>query len=272
MAPRSGGAARRRAQRAVVHYHLGRIIREKLAGCTDERDRPILDLTWDYPTNGALAEPDAEAVLAEINGWDAEGKPLSAYTGAEGRRVDRLRLLDLLRRYADGVNQAARRKPGTRAALGRAEWGWAWPMNRRTLYNRASADPDGKPWSDRKAYVWWDEEDGKWTGHDVPDFQADKRPDYRPPEGARAEDAIAGDEPFIMQTDGKAWLFVPTGLVDGPLPTHYEPQESPFANALYRQQNNPARQVEPPTSATGTARSATSRAATSFPLSSRPTG
>ncbi len=77
----------------------------------------------------------------------------------------------------------------------------------------------------------------------MPDFQADKRPDYTPPEGARAEDAIAGDEPFIMQTDGKAWLYVPTGLIDGPLPSHYEPQESPFANAMYAQQNNPARQV-----------------------------
>ena len=55
------------------------------------------------------------------------------------------------------------------------EWGWAWPANRRTLYNRASADPDGKPWSERKAYVWWDEAAGKWTGHDVPDFPVNTR-------------------------------------------------------------------------------------------------
>ena len=62
--------------------------------------------------------------------------------------------------YADGVNQAARRTPRdpddpTSAAL---EWGWAWPYNRRILYNRASADPQGRPWSERKKYVWWDEE------------------------------------------------------------------------------------------------------------------
>jgi formate dehydrogenase major subunit len=113
------------------------------------------------------------------------------------------------------------------------------------LYNRASADPDGRPWSERKAYVWWDEQQQKWTGHDVPDFEAGKRPDYRPPEGAQAQDAIAGTDPFIMQVDGKAWLFAPSGLVDGPLPTHYEPQESPFDNPLYKQQANPAREQFP---------------------------
>jgi formate dehydrogenase major subunit len=63
-----------------LYYHLGRIIRQKLAGSTDPRDRPLLDLTWSYPTEGPLAEPSAEAVLAEINGTDADGNPLSAYT------------------------------------------------------------------------------------------------------------------------------------------------------------------------------------------------
>jgi formate dehydrogenase major subunit len=119
-------------------------------------------------------------------------------------------------------------------------------MNRRILYNRASADPDGKPWSERKAYVWWDEDQAKWVGHDVPDFEAEKRPDYRPPEGATAQDAIGGSDPFIMQADGKAWLFVPAGLSDGPLPTHYEPHESPFDNALYpKQPSNPTREQIP---------------------------
>ena len=55
-------------------YHLGRRIREKLAASADEMDRPVLDLTWDYPVEGPLAEPSAEAVLAEINGWDADGQ------------------------------------------------------------------------------------------------------------------------------------------------------------------------------------------------------
>jgi formate dehydrogenase major subunit len=110
------------------------------------------------------------------------------------------------------------------------------------LYNRASADPDGKPWSERKRYVWWDPEQAKWTGLDVPDFEEEKPPDYVPPDDAEAEDAIAGDHPFIMQADGRSWLFVPQGLQDGPLPTHYEPHESPFDNPLYAQRANPARQ------------------------------
>jgi formate dehydrogenase major subunit len=114
-------------------------------------------------------------------------------------------------------------------------------MNRRQLYNRASADPDGKPWSERKAYVSWDGE--RWTGPDVPDFQVDKHPHYQPPEGATGADALAGDDPFVMQADGKGWLYAPSGLLDGPLPTHYEPAESPLDNPMYTQQGNPTREV-----------------------------
>jgi len=225
------------------YYHLGRIIRQKLAGSTDPRDRPLLDLTWEYPTEGSLAEPSAEAVLSEINGRDAEGKPLSAYTALKDDGSTSCGCWIYCGVYADGVNQADRRKPGQEQSWVAPEWGWAWPANRRILYNRASADPDGKPWSERKAYVWWDEGQEKWTGHDVPDFQPTKRPDYSPPEGATAEDAIAGTDPFIMQSDGKAWLFAPAGLTDGPMPAHYEPEESPFENAFYGQQSNPARQT-----------------------------
>ena len=74
---------------------------------------------------------------------------------------------------------------------------------------------------------------GQWTGYDVPDFPADKRPDYVAPDDAEGMDAISGDDPFIMMGDGRAWLYSPTGLLDGPLPTHYEPIESPVDNALY---------------------------------------
>jgi len=225
------------------YYHLGRIIRDKLAGSTDERDAPVLDLTWDYPVAGPLAEPDAQAVLAEINGRDADGNFNPSYTGLRDDGSTTCGCWIYAGVYADGVNQADRRKPGSEQSWVAPEWGWAWPANRRIIYNRASADPDGKPWSERKAYVWWDEDQGKWTGHDVPDFQVDKRPDYRPPDGARAQDATAGNEPFIMQTDGKAWLHVPVGILDAPLPSHYEPQESPVDNALYKQQRNPARET-----------------------------
>jgi formate dehydrogenase major subunit len=101
------------------------------------------------------------------------------------------------------------------------------------LYSRASADPEGRPWSERKRYIWWDERAERWTGYDVPDFPVDKRPDYVAPDDAKGMDAISGSDPFIMQADGRAWLFAPAGLLDGPLPTHYEPLESPSTNALY---------------------------------------
>ena len=226
-------------------FHLGRRIQEKLAGSTDPRDRPVLDLTWDYPTKGRHAEPEAEAVLAEINGWDAGGDPLSSYEQLNEDGSTACGCWIYCGVYSDGVNQAARRKPAGEQSWVAPEWGWAWPANRRLLYNRASADPDGKPWSERKAYVWWDEESALWTGHDIADFAANKSPHYRPPAGAKGAEALSGLDPFVMQADGKAWLFVPSGLTDGPLPTHYEPQESPFRNPLYRQQRNPARELHP---------------------------
>jgi formate dehydrogenase major subunit len=224
-------------------YHLGRIIREKLAASDDEADRPVLDLTWDYPVHGPLSEPSAEAVLAEVNGWDASGQPLSGFAQLKADGSTACGCWIYCGARAGGVNQADRRKPVSAQSWVAPEWGWAWPANRRILYNRASADPDGKPWSERKALVWWDAEAGQWTGHDVPDFPATRPPSYRPAEDATGVDAISGIDAFIMQADGKAWLFAPAGLVDGPLPAHYEPQESPFANPLYAQQRNPIRQI-----------------------------
>ena len=223
-------------------YHLGRRIRAKLAASTDDADRPVLDLTWDYPTTGPQADPEADAVLAEINGRGPDGA-LSSYTQLTDDGATTCGCWIYCGVRAGGVNQAARRTPWRQQDWVAPDWGWAWPANRRVLYNRASADPDGKPWSERKALLWWDEEHRRWTGADVPDFVADRPPDYRPPAGATGVDAISGADSFIMQADGKAWLFAPAGLADGPLPTHYEPQESPFRNLLYGQQHNPVRQI-----------------------------
>jgi formate dehydrogenase major subunit len=226
-------------------YHLGRKVKEKLANSEDPKDRPILDLVWDYPTEGPYDEPDAESVLREINGWDAEGDALPSYLPLENDGSTTCGCWIYAGCYADETNQTARRKPGSEQSWVAPEWAWAWPMNRRIIYNRASADPQGKPWSERKKYVWWDEREEKWVGEDVPDFSPTKRPDYEPPDDAIAEDAIRGDSPFIMQAEGRGWIFVPAGLTDGPFPTHYEPHESPFENALYNQQSNPVRQRFP---------------------------
>jgi formate dehydrogenase major subunit len=226
-------------------YHLGRKVREKLRDSKDPRDRPVLDLAWVYPTSGELAEPSAEGVLREVNGVGPDGKALSTYLDLKADGSTTCGCWIYCGCFAEERNQTARRKPGHEQSWVAPEWAWAWPLNRRILYNRASADPEGRPWSERKRYVWWDAKEGKWTGEDVPDFEPTKPPDYEPPDDARAQDAIRGDHPFIMQADGQGWLFVPSGLADGPMPTHYEPHESPFENALYSQRANPVRQRHP---------------------------
>ncbi len=223
-------------------YHLGRLLKEKLAGSADERDRPMLDLAWDYKTDGD--EPSSADVLRHINGIDLRtGRTVSGYTDlrADGSTACGCWIYSGV--YAGEVNQARRRVPHGGQGRSAPEWGWAWPLDRRVLYNRASADPQGRPWSERKALIWWDAERGEWTGHDVPDFEKTKPPDYRPPEGAEGPAALHGDDAFIMMSDGKGWLFAPAGLADGPLPTHYEPHESPVRNLLYGQQASPVRKV-----------------------------
>ncbi len=234
-------------------YHLGRLLRERLVGSDNPRDRPLLDLTWDYlgesgggespDEHDEWGEPSADAVLREINGYDAAGNLLSGFGELRDDGSTSCGCWIYSGCYADGVNQTARRRPGAEQSWVAPEWGWAWPANRRILYNRASADPDGEPWSQRKRYVWWDAAQGRWTGEDVPDFPATTPPDYEPAPDATAEQALSGREPFIMQADGRGWLYVPSGLVDGPLPTHYEPHESVVRNPLYAQQANPAREL-----------------------------
>jgi formate dehydrogenase major subunit len=107
------------------------------------------------------------------------------------------------------------------------------------MYNRASADLEGKPWSEKKKWVWWDAEAKKWVGYDVPDYIVAKPPNDKAKPGAAGMDALPGTAPFIMRPDGLGWLYVPGGLLDGPLPTHYEAVESPVPNVLYKQQTSP---------------------------------
>jgi formate dehydrogenase major subunit len=231
-------------------YHLGKRLKELYADSDLSRDAAMRALTWAYPERGARAEPDAEAVLREINGYTtADRKQVARYhdlkddgsTACGGWMYSGI--------YPrEGHNVARSRKPdgpdGPGSHLG---WAYAWPANRRTLYNRASADPAGKPWSERKKMIWWDAGKQTWTGTDVPDFVATKHPDMRPDWSKRPHgmDALGGDAPFIMEADGRCQLFATTGLKDGPLPTHYEPVESPVRNAVYGQQYNPAAKIWP---------------------------
>jgi formate dehydrogenase major subunit len=223
------------------YFHLGKRIKSKLQDSQEERDMLVQQLQWDYPTHGAVQEPSADAVLKEVGGYEVGSeKPLSGYKELKEDGSTACGCWIYCGCYADGVNQTARKKPHWEQDYIAAEWAWAWPDNRRTLYNRASADPQGNPWSERKKLMYWNGE--KWDGPDRIDFDATKPPDYVPPDDAEGPDAIAGYHPFIMQSDGRSWLYVPQGLTDGPFPTHYEPHESPFDNPLYRQRANPRRQ------------------------------
>ncbi len=223
-------------------HHLRKRVMARIGDSDHERDRALRDLTWPYREIGPHADPDPEDVLREINGRDGDGKPLGTYMTLADDGSTSCGCWIYAGCFADDVNQTARRRPGADQTWVAPEWGWAWPLNRRVLYNRASADPEGRPWSERKRLVWWDEEQGKWTGDDIPDFKPDMRPDHVPGEDDQGPMALRGTDPFIMQADGKGWLFAPAGMLDGPLPTHYEPQESPVGNALYgAQQANPAR-------------------------------
>lgn len=228
-------------------YELGKRIRERLADSTDPRDRPLLDLTWDYPVD-EHGEPDAEAVLREINGYRlAEGPNEQGLVKgfnelrADGSTVGGCWIYAGV--FADNVNQSRRRPKRDEQNELQSNWAWVWPANRRILYNRASADADGKPWSERKKLVWWDADTGKWIGPDVPDFPADRAPDASPEGDPAGPASLAGTDAFIMQPDGKAWLFAPQGVIDGPLPAHYEAHESPVGNSVYSVQNPPT-QIE----------------------------
>jgi formate dehydrogenase major subunit len=220
-------------------YHLGRLLKAKAAKDPRPRNAPLNALTWDYSTHGPHAEPSAEEVLMEINGWTvADHKLVSGYRDlkADGSTACGAWIYSGCFPAVD-KNRANERHPEDLYGHG---WGYAWPSDRRIIYNRASARPDGKPWSERKKLVWWDEGKKEWTGLDNPDFTKDKPPDYQPPRDAEGDAALAGDKPFILHPDGVGWIYVSSGLKDGPLPTHYEALESPFSNPLYPQDTDPA--------------------------------
>jgi formate dehydrogenase major subunit len=247
-------------------FHLMSRLKALYADSRLERDRPIQALTWDYledeENHGwkVTDEPSAARVLKEMNGVNLEtGKPLSGFAELKSDGSTACGVWIYSGVFAptgqepDGHNHAANRAGDSWVSLA---WGFAWPANRRVLYNRASADPTGAPWPKEArlaraatggrhpGYIYWDERARRWLGLDIPDFPATKPPSAPANPDGLGLDAHDGASPFIMKPDGKAWLFAPTGLVDGPLPTHYEPYESPVANTLYpERQANPVAKV-----------------------------
>jgi formate dehydrogenase major subunit len=233
---------------------LAQRLQKLYAGSTKDRDKGFLGANFKYGDNPR--EPDMQLVLREINGFAVEeiadkdgkvvykkGQPLNtfAHMTDDGKTAGGCWIYTgVIVEGPDGklLNKANGRKPADeKDPLGHG-WAFAWPANRRILYNRAAADLAGKPWSERKKLIWWDpsvpgaepDKKGKWVGLDVPDFNATLAPD-----------AKNGDKPFIMRTDLVGGFFGP--LVDGPFPEHYEPVESPTKNPLSKTQSNPVAKV-----------------------------
>jgi formate dehydrogenase major subunit len=200
---------------------------------------PILNLNWWYtsPTSPSLDE-----VCRELNGWalrdvrDASGtvvlragQQLARFldTRADGSTMSGNWLY--IGMYTDAGNLTQRRSFADPSGLGRyPEWTVSWPANRRILYNRCSADGQGRPWDAARVGIAWNGE--RWVG-DTPDYTVDSPP-------------AANLGAFIMHPEGVARLFVPGQFVDGPWSEHYEPAESPVPNALHPAQSfNPAAQL-----------------------------
>src|SRR5215467_3996486 len=198
---------------------------------------PIVNTVWKYttPLNPSLAE-----VAKEINGKAVADvtDPATTQVMKAGQQLPGFAWLRddgstlsgnwlYCGSWTEAGAQTQRRGTDDPSGLGIYQgWAWSWPANRRVLYNRASCDPNGKPWDPERRQVWWDEASGRWAGNDVPDFKADSNP----------KDHMG---PFIMNPEGVGRLFGPLGaFAEGPFPEHYEPIESPVENLLHPNQNN----------------------------------
>jgi formate dehydrogenase major subunit len=237
-------------------HQLALRLKRLYADSAETRDQGFKNLTWDfdydpgtYPAETRIqGEPDVMKINLEINGYFSDTrKPVPGFAALldDGSTTCASWIYSGMMPAEDNYRPASRvadpdNNPGSN--LG---WGYSWPANRRVLYNRASARPDGQPWSERKKWVWWDPQVGQWVGYDVPDFTLTKAPNAPAKPDGIGLDAHSGADPFIMKADGRGWLFAPTGMVDGPLPTHYEPVESPIRNPLYAQQTNPVLKLWP---------------------------
>lgn len=192
---------------------------------------PILNLTWDYGGAGE-GEPDTSRVALEINGYDtATGSPLANFPALKDDGSTACGCWIYSGYYNDLNNPPCKKRQKEEAGIGtHPNWAYAWPLNRRILYNRCSSDPAGKPWNAAAPVIWW--ENGEWKRNDVPDFG------WKAADGSMIPPEKSAANPFIMLPEGQGRLFA-AAMADGPFPEHYEPVESPVANLLSRQQNNP---------------------------------
>mgnify|MGYP000872481653 CR=1 FL=1 len=226
-----------------IYYELGKRLKKLYEGSTRPEDEPVVNMTWDY--DDGHGHDDIYKVARELCGYSlVDGNPVEGFaklmddgSTACGNWI-----------YCGGATLKDGQwfyKPQKRikedpSGLGIfPDWGWAWPVNRRIIYNRCSVQPDGvTPWpgDEARKLVNWDAAQNKWVGVDVPDFV-----------GTTAPDNPNFTKPFIMQPDGYGRLFAPTSAMkDGPFPEHYEPWESPTTNKMNSRDLNPATKIFEP--------------------------
>jgi formate dehydrogenase major subunit len=211
---------------------------EKEGGAFPE---PILKLRWAYKDPG---QPTADELAKEMNGYATEdvtdpndpthvvlqkGKQVASFAALRDDGKTACGCWVYSGCYNEAGNNMARRDNSDPDDAGfYLNWAFAWPLNRRILYNRASADLSGQPWDPSRKVIAWNGQ--SWTGYDVPDIAPNAKPD------------VVG--PFIMNPEGTARLFTRAMMRDGPFPAHYEPFESPILNPLApRIRGNPVARV-----------------------------
>jgi formate dehydrogenase major subunit len=202
---------------------------------------PIVNLDWSYKDAN---EPSPDELAKELNGAAledimdpndptkvvlAKGKQLPGFAAMRDDGKTNGACWIYSGSYTEAGNQMARRDTSDPDETGAySKWTWSWPANRRILYNRASADINGKAWDPSRKLIEWD--GSKWAGYDVPDIGPTMKPD------------VVG--PFIMNPEGSARLFTRGMMREGPFPTHYEPFESPVVNVIAPKiRGNPASRV-----------------------------
>jgi formate dehydrogenase major subunit len=190
---------------------------------------PLMALTMKYKDP---AKPELDELAQEINGFDlTTGKRLDSFaklkddgttTAGDWIYTGSYPEAGNLSKRRNGVQDPAKNDP---TGMGNYHgWAWSWPLNRRVMYNRASADLEGKPWDPSRPGIAWNETDKKWTG-DIPDYPATMDPKSPKAWG-----------PFIMNGEGVGRLFS-SSMLDGPFPEHYEPMEAPIPNPLHPNQS-----------------------------------
>ena len=208
-----------------ITHMLARRLKELYKNSPKPEAAAINALLWEY---GDSDHPDIDLVCRDINGYDWKTKQqVKTFADLQDDGSTTAGCWIYTGFYPENDNLAKRRDNKDTGMSNFLNWSFAWPANRRNLYNRCSADLNGKPWNQDRIGIYWDAAQGKWAGNDVPDFGGKKGPD----------DPTFND-PYIMIAGGKGGLFA--GINEGPFPEHYEPYENPISNSFSSVQLNPA--------------------------------